>query len=64
VQNSILGAPKGFAFESIRTFVDRMLDGGAFPVALRDAANTTMALLAVLRSAQTRTPVDVEYLNV
>jgi len=61
VQHSVLGVPKGFAFESIRTFVDRMIDGEEFPVTLKDAANTSLALLAVIESAKTRTPVDVVY---
>jgi predicted dehydrogenase len=61
VQNSIFAAPKGFAFESIRTFVDRMLDGKDFPVSLKDAANTSLALLAVIESAKTRMPVEVVY---
>jgi len=61
VQNSIFTMPKGFAFESIRTFADRMLDGEDFPVGLEDAANTSLALLAVMESAKTRTPVEVVY---
>jgi len=61
VKNSIFNMPKGFAFESIRTFVDRMLDGGDFPVGLEDAARTSLALLAVMESAKTRMPVDVVY---
>lgn len=61
VQNSIFGKPKGFAFESIRGFVDCILDGTEFPVTLRDAANTSLAILAVMESAKTRMPVEVQY---
>ena len=61
VQHTIQGVPKGFAFESIRTFVDRMIDGKDFPVSLKDAANTSLALLAIMESAKTREPVDVIY---
>ncbi len=61
VQNSVFGAPKGFAFESIRAFVDCVLSGAEFPVTLQDAANTSLALLAVMESAKTRTPVEVDY---
>ena len=61
VQNHIFGRPKGFAFESIRGFVDCMLDGAPFPVSVQDAANTSLAILAIMRSAETRTPVEVEY---
>lgn len=61
VQNHIFGQPKGFAFESIRTFVDRMLDGKPFPVSMTDAANTSLAILAVMESAEKREPVEVKY---
>ena len=61
VQHSVQGVPKGFAFESIRTFVDRMIDGKEFPVSIKDAANTSLALLAVIESAKKREPVDVVY---
>lgn len=61
VQNSIFGKPKGFAFESIRAFVDCILDGSEFPVTIYDAANTSLALLAIMESARTRTPVKVQY---
>lgn len=62
VQNRIFGQPKGFAFESIRSFVDCMLTGEDFHVSLQDAANTSLAILAVMESAKTRMPVDVQYL--
>ncbi|MDO5135818.1 MAG: Gfo/Idh/MocA family oxidoreductase [Eubacteriales bacterium] len=61
VQDSIFGKPKGFAFESIRGFVDCLLDGTEFPVTLRDAANTSLAILAIMESAQKREPVEVKY---
>ena len=61
VQHYIEGVPKGFAFESIRSFVDRLVDGKPFLVSLEDAAKTSLALLAVLESADKRMPVKVEY---
>jgi predicted dehydrogenase len=61
VQHSIFGFPKGFAFESIRSFVDCLLSGEEFKVSIRDAANTSLALLAIMESAKSRTPVDVRY---
>lgn len=61
VQHSIFDVPKGFAFESIRTFVDRVLDGRPFPLTLEDAAHTSLAILAVMESAKTRMPVEVQY---
>jgi hypothetical protein len=61
VMNSIFGEPKGFAFESIRKFVDCMLNNTEFPVTVCDAANTSLAILAIMQSAKTRMPVQVEY---
>lgn len=61
VQNNIFGEPKGFAFESIKKFVDCVLDGTEFPVTVFDAANTSIAILAIMESAKTRMPVDVKY---
>ena len=61
VQHSIFGFPKGFAFESIRSFVDCILSGEEFKVSIRDAANTSLVILAIMESAKTRTPVEVRY---
>lgn len=61
VQNSIFGKPRGFAFESIRGYVDCILDGSEFPVSVYDAANTSLAILSIMESAKTRMPVDVKY---
>ena len=60
VQNHIFGNPKGFAFESIRSFVDCLLTGEEFHVSLEDAANTSLAILAIMESAEKRMPVDVD----
>ncbi len=61
VKNRIAGRVKGFAYESIRSYVDRLIDGQDFLVSVEDAAHTSLALLAVLESAQTRKPVTVQY---
>jgi predicted dehydrogenase len=61
VQHSVFGYPKGFAFESIRSFVDCILSGDPFKVSVRDAANTSLAILAIIESAKTRNPVEVRY---
>lgn len=61
VQNTVFGQPKGFAFESIRSFVDCLVSGEEFHVSLRDAAITTLALLAVMQSAETHMPVEIDY---
>lgn len=50
----------GFAYQSIRSFVDRLLDGRPFDVSLADAYNTTRTILAVLEAAALGAPVRVE----
>ena len=61
VQNKIFGQPKGFAFESIRCFVDRLITGEEFPVTLRESAYGVLAILAIMESAKTRMPTEVDY---
>lgn len=61
VQNKIFGKHHGFAFQSISCFVDCILSGKEFPVTLEDSANTVLALLAIMESAKTRMPVEVNY---
>ncbi|MGL4986867.1 MAG: Gfo/Idh/MocA family protein [Treponemataceae bacterium] len=62
VQNSIFGQPKGFAFESIKTFIDCLTNDEEFPVTIEDSANTSLIILAIMESAKTRTPVTVNNL--
>jgi predicted dehydrogenase len=61
VRHFIHGKPKGFAYESIRHFVDQLASGEPFHVTVDDAFNTTMVILAIMESAKTRTPVNVVY---
>lgn len=61
VRHFIHGKPKGFAYESIRHFVDQLESGEDFYVSMDDAYNTTMVILAIMESAKTRHPVVVEY---
>lgn len=61
VRHFIHGKPKGFAYESIRHFVDQLITGEPFQVTIEDAYNTTMVVLAIMESAKTRTPVKVVY---
>ena len=61
VRNRIHGRVKGFAYESIRSFADRLSSGEDFAVSLEDAARASLAILAIMESARTRTPVDVDY---
>ena len=60
VNNYVGTVPSGFAFQSIRHFVDRMIDGAPFGVSLEDAYNNTITLLHVLESAASGNPVPVK----
>ncbi|WP_206098751.1 Gfo/Idh/MocA family protein [Paenibacillus paeoniae] len=62
VRHFIHGKPKGFAYESIRHFVDQLITGEPFFVTMEDGFNTTMVILAIMESAKTRTPVNVQYM--
>lgn len=61
VRNQIHGRVKGFAYESIRSFVDQMAADKPFIVSLEDAARTSLAILAIMESAKTRMPVEIDY---
>ena len=61
VRNRIHGRVKGFAYESIRSFVDKLASDEPFTVSLEDAARTSLAILAIMDSAKTRMPVEVDY---
>ena len=61
VRNSIHGKVKGFAYESIRSFVDKIISGEEFIVTMEDAAKTSLAILAIFESAESRMPVEVAY---
>ena len=61
VGHYIDGAPKGFAYESIRSFVDRIIDEKPFLVSVEEAAKGCHVILAIMESAKTRTPVQVRY---
>ncbi|MDR2370646.1 MAG: Gfo/Idh/MocA family oxidoreductase [Treponema sp.] len=61
VRNTVHGAVKGFAYESIRSFVDKLAGGEDFIVSLEDAAAASLAILAIMESAEKREPVEVRY---
>lgn len=61
VSNTVFGRCKGFSYESIRDFVDRLVDGEEFRVTLEDARRTAIAILAIHESAEKGVPVDVVY---
>lgn len=63
VNNFVRDAAMGFAYQSVRHFVDAMISGDPFYVSLDDAYNTTMTLLSVFESAETGLPVKVSGLR-
>jgi hypothetical protein len=61
VRNTVHGYVKGFAYESIRSFIDKLASGEDFIVSLEDSARVSLVILAIMESAETRRPVDVRY---
>lgn len=61
VQHRIFDHPAGFAFESIRSFVDCLLSGEPFKVSVEDAVRTSQVILAIQKSAESGLPVEVDY---
>lgn len=55
------GKPIGFAHESIRDFADRLASGKEFLATFEDGYRVSSVLLSIMRSAEKRQPVDVEY---
>ncbi|MFB7142833.1 Gfo/Idh/MocA family protein [Gottfriedia sp. NPDC056225] len=51
----------GFSSNSIRSFVDRLIDDKPFQVSVEEAANSCLVLIAILESANTGKAVKVEY---
>jgi predicted dehydrogenase len=54
---------KGFAYESVRHFIDCMISGDDFLVSLDDAVNTSLVVLAIMESAKKGSPIEVKYLQ-
>ena len=61
VSNRVFDRVKGFSYESIRDFIDRLIDGKPFRVSMEDAAEVTRVVLAIMESAETRMPVEIKY---
>ncbi len=61
VSNTVFGRCKGLSYESIRDFVDRLVDGQEFRVTMEDARRTAIALLAIHESAEKGIPIEVKY---
>ena len=51
---------KGFAYESIRHFIDCLASGEEFLVSLEDAVNTSLVILSIFESVRTGEPEKVE----
>lgn len=63
VKHSVHGRLKGFAYESINSFVDKLASDEPFIVSLEDAANTSLAILGILESARTGKVVKVDHVQ-
>jgi len=63
VKNSVFGRCTGFAYESIRSFVDQLVAGKPFHVSLREAANVSLAILSIMESAETGKPVKTQLME-
>lgn len=62
VQNFVFDRCKGLSYESIRDYIDRLLDGKPFRVTMEDARRTAIALLAIHESAEKGgVPIEVQY---
>ena len=61
VQNHVFGRPAGFAYQSIRSFVDCLLSGEDFHVTVGDAIRGVEVILAIMESADSGLPVEVDY---
>jgi predicted dehydrogenase len=60
VRNYVFGRCNGFAYESIRSFVDCLASDAEFHVSLKDSANVSLILLAIMESAEMGAPVKPE----
>jgi predicted dehydrogenase len=63
VRHFVHGKAKGFAYESVRHFIDCMIGGDDFLVSLDDAVNTSLVVLAIMESAKKGNSIEVEYLK-
>ena len=61
VSNQIFGSYKGFAYESIRSFIQKLESGEEFFVPLRDCANVCLTLLDIMESARTGRVITCEH---
>ncbi|MDR0841309.1 MAG: Gfo/Idh/MocA family oxidoreductase [Christensenellaceae bacterium] len=62
VANQVFGSMKGFAYESIRSFLEKLKSGEDFYVSLEDSANVVLALLNIMESAVTGKIITCDYI--
>lgn len=63
VNHFVHGKAKGFAYESIRHYIDKLVAEEEFLVSLEDAMNVSFVILAIMKSAKTNKAVKVKYLE-
>ena len=60
VRNTVHGRVKGFAYESIRSFIDKLITGEEFIVSLEDSAQVSLVILAIMESAEKHIPIEIK----
>lgn len=61
VKNFVFDKCRGFAYESIRSFIDKLVSGEPFHVSIEECAKVCYALLKTMESADTGKVVDIDY---
>ena len=59
VRNTVHGKVKGFAYESIRSFIDKLVLNEDFIVSLEDAAEVSLVILAIMESVKQKKPINL-----
>jgi predicted dehydrogenase len=61
VMPMVHGEYKGFAYESIKDFIEKLSSGDDFICGFDDGYRVSKVILAIMESAEKRIPVDVDY---
>lgn len=61
VNHFVHGRAEGFAYKSILHFVEKIKTGEDFLVSIKDAADTSLVILAIMESAKKGKPIKVDY---